>query len=77
MVVKGHVDIDAEITKVEKKLEKATKTKQGLESTISSKDYESKANEQAKEANKSRLDNTVAEIEGLEATIENLKRLKL
>ena len=77
VLVKGHVDIDAEITKVEKKLEKATKTKQGLESTISSKDYESKANEQAKEANKSRLDNTVAEIEGLEATIENLKRLKL
>ncbi|CAI4062372.1 valine--tRNA ligase SKDI_07G3430 [Saccharomyces kudriavzevii IFO 1802] len=77
LLVKGHVDIDAEISKVQKKLEKANKSKNGIEQTINSKDYESKANEQAKEANKTKLDNTVAEIEGLEATIENLKRLKL
>lgn len=77
LLVKGHVDIDAEIAKVQKKLEKANKSKNGIEQTINSKDYETKANEQAKEANKTKLDNTVAEIEGLEATIENLKRLKL
>lgn len=77
LLVKGHVDIAAEISKIQKKLERATKTKQGIESTIKSKDYESKANEQAKEANKTRLENTIAEIDGLEATIENLKRLKL
>lgn len=77
VLVKGHVDIDAEISKVEKKLERAIKTKNGIESTISSKDYETKANDQAKEANKIRLENAIAEIEGLEATIENLKRLKL
>ncbi|KOG99587.1 valine--tRNA ligase [Saccharomyces eubayanus] len=77
LLVKGHVDIDAEITKVQKKLEKANKSKSNIEQTIDSKDYESKANEQAKEANKTKLDNTVAEIEGLEATITNLKRLKL
>lgn len=77
LLVKGHVDIDAEIAKVQKKLEKAKKSKNGIEQTINSKDYETKANTQAKEANKSKLDNTVAEIEGLEATIENLKRLKL
>lgn len=77
LLVKGHVDIDAEIAKVQKKLEKAKKSKNGIEQTINSKDYETKANAQAKEANKSKLDNTVAEIEGLEATIENLKRLKL
>ncbi|CCF55985.1 hypothetical protein KAFR_0A05500 [Kazachstania africana CBS 2517] len=77
LLVKGHVDIEAEIAKVEKKLEKASKAKQGLEKTINSKDYETKANAQAKEANQTKLDNTTAEIEGLEATIENLKRLKL
>ncbi|QLL34304.1 hypothetical protein HG536_0G01630 [Torulaspora globosa] len=77
VLVKGHVDIDAEISKVEKKLERARKTRNGIESTIGSKDYETKANDQAKEANKARLENAVAEIEGLEATIENLKRLKL
>ncbi|QLQ80223.1 hypothetical protein HG537_0D02240 [Torulaspora globosa] len=77
VLVKGHVDIDAEICKVEKKLERAIKTKNGIESTISSKDYETKANDQAKEANRTRLENAMAEIDGLEATIENLKRLKL
>lgn len=77
LLVKGHIDIDAEIGKAQKKLEKAKKTQTGIESTMSSKDYESKANDQAKEATKLRLDNSVAEIEGLQATIENLKRLKL
>ena len=77
LLVKGHVDIDAEIAKVQKKLEKITKSKTGMEKTMNSKDYESKANAEAQAANKVKLENTVAEIEGLEATIENLKRLKL
>lgn len=77
LLVKGHVDIDAEIGKAEKKLEKVSKTKSGIESTMGSKDYESKANDQAKEATRLRLENSIAEIEGLKATIENLKRLKL
>lgn len=77
LLVKGHVDIDAEIAKVQKKLEKVTKSKTGMEKTMNSKDYESKANAEAQAANKVKLENTVAEIEGLEATIENLKRLKL
>lgn len=77
LLVKGHVDIDAEIAKVQKKLDKSIKNKQNIEKIINSKDYDSKANAQAKEANKVKYDNTVAEIEGLEATIENLRRLKL
>ncbi|SMN18166.1 similar to Saccharomyces cerevisiae YGR094W VAS1 Mitochondrial and cytoplasmic valyl-tRNA synthetase [Maudiozyma saulgeensis] len=77
LLVKGHVDIDAEIAKVQKKLDKVSKSKAGMEKTMNSKDYESKANAEAQAANKTKLENTVAEIEGLEATIENLKRLKL
>ena len=77
LLVKGHVDIDAEITKVQKKLEKVSKSKTGLEKTMQSKDYESKATAEAQAANKTKLENTVAEIEGLEATIKNLERLKL
>ncbi|CAG59424.1 uncharacterized protein GVI51_G02959 [Nakaseomyces glabratus] len=77
LLVKGHIDIDAEIAKVEKKIEKARKTKQGIEQIINGKDYDTKANEQAKEANKVRLENSIADIEGFETTIENLKRLKL
>lgn len=77
LLVKGHIDIDAEISKVQKKLEKATKTKQTIETSISSRDYETKASEQVKEANKARIDSAVAEIDGFEATVENLRRLKL
>ena len=77
LLVKGHVDIDAEIVKVQKKLEKSLKAQQGIENTMNSKDYESKANEQAKEANKDKLEHAIAEIEGLNATIKNLERLKL
>ena len=77
VLVKGHVDIDAEITKVQKKLDKVAKSKTGLEKTMQSKDYESKATTEAQNANKTKLENTVAEIEGLEATIKNLERLKL
>ncbi|AQZ09856.1 VAS1 (YGR094W) [Zygosaccharomyces parabailii] len=77
LLVKGHIDIDAEINKVQKKLEKATKTKHSIESSISSKDYETKANAEVKEANKVRLENANAEIDGFEVTIENLKKLKL
>ncbi|SCW01863.1 LAFE_0E08944g1_1 [Lachancea fermentati] len=77
VLVKGHVDIEAEISKTKKKLEKTLKTKEGIEKIMKSKDYEAKANEQAKELTMTRLENTVAEIEGLEATISNLERLQL
>lgn len=77
VLVKGHVDIDSEISKTQSKLEKAQKTKEGIEKIMTSKDYEAKANDQAKASNKARFENTLAEIEGLEATIANLERLKL
>lgn len=77
LLVKGQIDIEAEIAKASKKLEKATKSKNSIEQTINSKDYAIKANEQAKEANKTRLDMASAEIDVINATIENLKRLQL
>ncbi|SCU90053.1 LAME_0E06854g1_1 [Lachancea meyersii CBS 8951] len=77
VLVKGHVDIDAEIFKTQSKLEKAQKVKENIDKTMNSPDYEAKANEQAKATNNTRLQNTLADIEGLEATIANLERLKL
>ncbi|AMD21943.1 HFR088Wp [Eremothecium sinecaudum] len=77
VLVKGQVDIDAELEKVSSKLEKAEKTKSSIEKLISSKDYEAKANEHAKKANNYRLESTIAEIETLQATIANLEKLKL
>lgn len=77
VLVKGCVDIEAEVLKVQKKLEKAKKSEQNIQSIINGKDYEVKANEQAKKANKDRLENIIAEIESLESTISNLERLRL
>lgn len=77
VLVKGHVDIDAEIAKVQKKLEKTLKSKAGIEKIVNTADYETKANDQVKQFNKERLEHAAAEIDTLEATIANLERLKL
>ncbi|CCH42403.1 valyl-tRNA synthetase [Wickerhamomyces ciferrii] len=77
LLVKGHVDIDAEISKAQKKLDKVQKSKQSIEKIVNSKDYASKANQEAQEQNKTKLENAAAEIEGFEQTIANLERLKL
>jgi len=77
LLVKGHVDIDAEISKAQKKLEKIQKSKESIEKIVNSKDYASKANKEAQEQNKTKLDNASAEIEGFEQTIANLERLRL
>lgn len=77
LLVKGHVDIDSEIAKANKKFEKIVKSKESIEKIINSKDYAEKASLYAQEQNKTRLDNALAEIEGFEATIANLERLKL
>ncbi|KAL6949099.1 valine--tRNA ligase [Hanseniaspora vineae] len=77
ILVKGQVDIDSEITKTEKKLEKIVKSKQSIEKTISSKDFTEKASEDVKQQTQTRLQDIVSEIDGLEATIANLQRLKL
>ncbi|AET37493.1 valine--tRNA ligase Ecym_1250 [Eremothecium cymbalariae DBVPG len=77
VLVKGQIDIDSEVNKVSKRLDKVKKTRESLEKLMSSKDYEAKANEQVKLSNKDRLESTVAEMETLEATISNLEKLKL
>ncbi|QEU60942.1 Vas1 [Kluyveromyces lactis] len=77
VLVKGHVDIDAEISKVQKKLDKTLKSKSAIDKIVNSSDYEQKANDQVKQFNKERLDHAAAEIETLEATIANLEALKL
>lgn len=77
VLVKGHVDIDAEISKVQKKLDKTLKSKSAIDKIVNSSDYEQKANDQVKQFNKERSEHAAAEIETLEATIANLEALKL
>ncbi|ODV83984.1 hypothetical protein CANARDRAFT_29448 [[Candida] arabinofermentans NRRL YB-2248] len=77
LLVKGMVDITKEIEKVNKKLEKAEISLKNLNKTMSAPDYEKKASIEAQEKNSNAKNNTIAEIEGLNATIVNLERLKL
>lgn len=77
VLVKGQVDIDSEISKVGKKLEKVLNFKKNLEKSISVKDYETKVNSDIQEQNKVKLENYQADIEGFESTITNLKKLQL
>lgn len=77
LLVKGMIDIDAEISKFNKKLEKSKNSLTNLEKIMRSADYESKASDAAKEKNNQSKEKTLAEIEGFEQTIANLEKLKL
>jgi valyl-tRNA synthetase len=77
LLVKGMIDIEKEVAKFEKKLEKSKNTLAGLEKIMTSADYESKASDAAKEKNQQSKEKTIAEIEGFETTIANLEKLKL
>ncbi|KAG7821184.1 hypothetical protein KL928_001268 [Ogataea angusta] len=77
LLVKGMVDLDKEIEKVVKKLDKAKGALNNLEKMINAPDYEKKVSKEVQEKNKTTRSNQLAEIEGFEATIKNLERLKL
>jgi valyl-tRNA synthetase len=75
LLVKGQIDIDAEIAKVEKKLATAQdftkKTNEGIGK------FTEKTNQAAKDSAYKRLEKLTAEIEGYEQTINILQKLKL
>ncbi|KAG7758041.1 hypothetical protein KL911_001017 [Ogataea haglerorum] len=77
LLVKGMVDLDKEIEKVVKKLNKAKGALNNLEKMINAPDYEKKVSKEVQEKNRTTRSNQMAEIEGFEATIKNLERLKL
>lgn len=77
LMVKGAVDIDSEIKKVTRKLNKAQGTVKNLNKVMSAKDYQSKASESAKEKNTDTLARAKADSESYEATIAMLEKLKL
>lgn len=75
VLVKGQIDIDQEITKVNKKLTTAKEFQSKNDDSISK--FTEKTKPQAKEAAFKRADNYKAEIEGYEQTIDILEKLKL
>ncbi|CAK7894206.1 hypothetical protein CAAN1_09S03510 [[Candida] anglica] len=75
VLVKGQIDLDAEIAKVNKKLDVAKDFQTKLNDSISK--FTEKTKEVAKEAAFKRQENYKAEIEGYEQTIAILEKLKL
>lgn len=75
VMVKGQVDLDSEIAKVEKKLGAAKEFQSKLEDLIAK--FTEKTKESAKETAYKRKESYKAEIEGYEQTIAILEKLKL
>ncbi|ODV60141.1 valine--tRNA ligase ASCRUDRAFT_76650 [Ascoidea rubescens DSM 1968] len=77
VLLKGQIDIDQEIKKFQKKLDKSIAIKTSVEKIMDGKDYNAKASERAKQNDTERFEKAKADIESLEATIANLEKLKL
>ncbi|AOA63904.1 Valine--tRNA ligase, mitochondrial [Komagataella phaffii] len=77
ILVKGQVDLDAEILKTQNKVSKVEKSLQALEKTLASSNYASKASKEIQEQDQTKKQNFISELEGLNATIANLQQLKL
>ncbi|EGW33130.1 valyl-tRNA synthetase [Spathaspora passalidarum NRRL Y-27907] len=75
VLVKGQIDLDAEIAKVNKKLEAANDFKKKANESISK--FTEKTKPEAKDAAFKRLEHLTAEIESYEQTISILEKLKL
>ncbi|KAM9927369.1 hypothetical protein OXX59_002588 [Metschnikowia pulcherrima] len=75
VLVKGQIDIDAEITKVDKKLSNIQEMQAKLRDSMSK--FTDKTKQEAKDAAYKRAENFKAEAEGYEQTIAILEKLKL
>ncbi|KAM9940527.1 hypothetical protein OXX80_000007 [Metschnikowia pulcherrima] len=75
VLVKGQIDIDAEISKVDKKLSNIQEMQAKLRDSMSK--FTDKTKQEAKDAAYKRAENFKAEAEGYEQTIAILEKLKL
>lgn len=75
--VKGRVDLDAELDKAAKKLDKTKQAADKQRKLVTGADYVAKVAVATQEADKKRLADLESEEKGFTATIEELKQLKL
>ncbi|KAJ1955941.1 valine--tRNA ligase, partial [Dipsacomyces acuminosporus] len=76
LLVRGRVDIDQEVKKIEKKLAKTASLRDALVSKTQASDYETRVPEEVREANGSKISNYEAEIEVLGHAIKTFLTLK-
>lgn len=77
MHVKGRIDLDDEITKANKKLDKARTAVQKQRKLVLDPTYRDKVAAATQEADRKRLNDLESEMKGFEATIEQFEALKL
>lgn len=75
--VKGRVDMDAEIVKAQKKLDKAKQSIQRQQKLLADTVYLEKASEAVREADEKKLADAKQELTSFEATIKQFEQLKL
>ncbi|KAJ2725712.1 valine--tRNA ligase [Coemansia sp. Benny D115] len=76
LLVRGSVDIDKEVSKIEKNVAKTTKLRDALIAKTKIEKYETTVPAEVREANASKISNYDAEIEALEAAIKTFLTLK-
>ena len=77
LYVKGRVDMDAEIAKAQKKLDKASAAVKRQEKTLSDPVYKEKVSAEVKEADEAKLADAKQEVKSYEETIKQFEQLKL
>lgn len=75
--VKGRVDMDAEIAKAKKKLDKAQATIQKQEKILGDATYKDRASEAVREADEKKLAEAHQEVRNFEETIKQFEQIKL
>jgi valyl-tRNA synthetase len=75
--VKGRVDLDAEIAKAQKKLDKAKSSIQKQEKILNDPGYLEKVSDAVRETDEKRLADAKQELNSFEETIKQFEQLKL
>jgi valyl-tRNA synthetase len=75
--VKGRVDLDAEIAKAQKKLDKAKGNIQKQEKILKDSNYLEKVSDAVREADEKKLADAKQELNSFEETIKQFEQLKL
>ena len=75
--VKGRVDIDQEIEKARKKMERASETVKKQKAILNDEAYKTKVSEELQEVERKKLRDAEAEVKEMETAMQQFERLKL
>lgn len=76
LLVKGRVDVDAEISKTQKKLHKVVESRKRTEKSMQSKDYKAKVKPEVQEMDQKKVQDLLAEEKTLEELVKKFEGLR-